>query len=211
MRMLWRRRREPMQALLRAAVSEPEVARAAWADWIADHSLDDVSWEELRLLGAIAGRGELLDVAPAQRPRLDGIRRFIWTRTQLKLAAAVPILRQLAGSGVPFCLLKGTALIAGGHLAAGERFIRDVDVLVPRSRLADAVAILFAAGWTPERYASLEEVFSLGFPRVTRWPFAAATIPTARSTSTSRPSSSTASRRATTRSGRAPSRRGSSA
>jgi len=163
--MRWRRRREPMEALLRAAVSEPEVAREAWAGWIADHSLDDVSWEALRLLGAIAGRAELLDVAPAQRPRLDGIRRFIWTRTQLKLAAALPILRRLGGMGVPFCLLKGAALIAGGHLAAGERFIRDVDVLVPRSRLAEAVAILFAAGWKPERYASLEEVFSLGFPR----------------------------------------------
>ena len=163
--MFWRRRREPMQALLHAAVSEPEVARAAWAEWIAGRSLDDVSWEELRLLGAIAGRGEVLDVAPAQRPRLDGIRRFVWTRTQLKLAAALPILRQLAASGVPCCLLKGAALIAGGHLAAGERFIRDVDLLVPRSRLADAVAVLFAAGWRPERYASLEEVFSLGFPR----------------------------------------------
>ena len=163
--MRWRRRREPMQALLHAAVSEPEVAREAWAGWIAGHSLDDVSWEELRLLGAIAGRRELLDVAPAQRPRLDGVRRFIWTRTQLKLAAALPILRRLGGTGVPFCLLKGAALIAGGHLAAGERFIRDVDVLVPRSRLAEAVAILFAAGWKPEHYASPEEVFSLGFPR----------------------------------------------
>jgi hypothetical protein len=75
------------------------------------------------------------------------------------------VLRRLAEKDVPFCLLKGSALIAGGHLAAGERFIRDVDVLVPRDRLAEAVSICFAVRWKPERYASLEEVFSLGFPR----------------------------------------------
>ena len=163
--MWWRTRREPTETLLRAAVSEPPVAREAWARWIADHSLDDVSWEELRLLGAVAGRGELRDLVPAQRPRLDGIRRFIWTRTQLKLAAALPVLRGLQGMGVPYCLLKGAALIAGGHLAAGERFIRDVDVLVPRSRLAEAVSVLFSSGWRPQRYTSPEEVFSLAFPR----------------------------------------------
>ena len=154
-----------MEALLHAAVSEPEIAREAWGRWILGRSLEDVSWQELRLLGAVAGRAELLGVTPEQRPRLDGIRRFIWTRTQLKMAAALPVLRQLGGRGVPFCLLKGAALIAGGHLAAGERFIRDVDVLVARSRLAEAVEILFSAGWKPEHYASPEEVFSLGFPR----------------------------------------------
>jgi Uncharacterised nucleotidyltransferase len=163
--MRWRRRRDPIDALLQAAVSEPGVAREAWGRWIAGRSLEDVSWEELRLLGAVAGRADLLGVTPAQRPRLDGIRRFIWTFTQMKLAAALPVLRQLAGTGVPVCLLKGAGLIAGGHLAAGERFIRDVDVLVPRSRIAEAVAILLAAGWKAERYDSPEQVFSLGFPR----------------------------------------------
>jgi hypothetical protein len=163
--MRWRRRREPTLDLLHAAVSEPEIARAAWSRWSLGRSLDDVSWKELRLLGAVAGRSQLLEVAPDQRPRLDGIRRFIWTRTQLKLAAALPVLRRLGAADVPFCLLKGAALIAGGHLAAGERFIRDVDVLAPRSRLAEAVEILLAAGWKPEHYASLEEIFSLGFPR----------------------------------------------
>jgi hypothetical protein len=113
----------------------------------------------------VAARSELLEMTPEERPRLEGIRRFIWSSTQLRLAGALPILRRLEEAGVPFCLLKGAALIAGGHLAPGERFIRDVDVLAPRSRLAEAVSILFSAGWKPERYASPEEVFSLGFPR----------------------------------------------
>jgi hypothetical protein len=175
--MRWPRRQDPLQALLLAAVAEPAVARPAWAGWSAGRSLDDVSWQELRLLGAVAARAELLGVAPDARPRLEGIRRFVWTRTQLKLAAALPVLRRLHARGVRFCLLKGAALIAGGHRAPGERFLRDVDVLVPRQALAEAVAILFETGWRPEHYASLEEVFSLGFPRCHALAFRSAAHP----------------------------------
>jgi hypothetical protein len=161
----WRGEGSADALLLHAAVSAPEPARAAWRRWSQSRSLDAVDWKELRLLGAVAARSQLLEMTPEQRPRLAGIRRFIWSSTQLRLAGALPVLRRLEAAGVPFCLLKGAALIAGGHLAPGERFIRDVDVLAPRSRLAEAVAILFDAGWKPERYASVEEVFSLGFPR----------------------------------------------
>lgn len=159
------RRPDPREALLRAAVSRPDCAAQAWTEWIASRSIDEVSWEELRLLGAVAGRIEQLGVGSAERPRLEGIRRFIWTGTQLKIAAALPALKRLAEREIPSCLLKGVALIAGGFLTAGERFVRDVDVLVPRDRIAEAVETLLDAGWKAERYTSLDEIFSLGFPR----------------------------------------------
>ncbi len=159
------RRPDPREALLQAAVSGPDCAAQAWAEWIASHTIDEVSWEELRLLGAIAGRIEELRVGAAERPRLEGIRRFIWAGTQMKIAAALPVLRSWAKREIPFALLKGVALIAGGFLTAGERFVRDVDVLVPRDRIVEAVEALLAAGWKAERYTSLDEIFSLGFPR----------------------------------------------
>ncbi len=158
-------RRDPREALLQAAVSGPVRAAQGWAEWTAGHEIDEVSWDELRLLGAIARRSEELRVGPAERPRLEGIRRFIWAGTQMKIAAALPVLRSLAEKKIPFALLKGVALIAGGFLTPGERFVRDVDILVPRGRLAEAVETLLDAGWQAERYTSLDEIFSLGFPR----------------------------------------------
>jgi hypothetical protein len=157
--------RDPREALLQAAVSGPERAAQGWAEWTAGREIDQVNWDELRLLGAIARRSEELGVGPAERPRLEGIRRFIWAGTQMKIAAALPVLRSLAERKIPFALLKGVALIAGGFLTPGERFVRDVDILVPRGRLAEAVETLLDAGWQAERYGSLDEIFSLGFPR----------------------------------------------
>jgi RNA polymerase-binding protein DksA len=151
--------------LLEAAVSPPDRARDAWLRWAAVRDIEAVRWDELRLLGAVASRADELGVEAALRPRLEGVRRYVWSRTQLKLAAALPVLRRLVGDGVPFALLKGAGLIAAGVLGPGARFIRDVDLLVPREHLGDAVASLFELGWKAGRYGSAEEVFSLGFPR----------------------------------------------
>lgn len=152
--------------LLAAAVARPPHARAAWAAWSAARDIEDISWDELRLLGVVAARRRALAIDDELGPRLDGIRRFIWSSTQFRIAGAMPILRRLAERGVPFCLLKGAALLTGGHLLAGERFMRDVDLLFRREHLAEAVDVLLTMGWRTERIASRQEIFSLAFPRL---------------------------------------------
>ncbi len=55
--------------------------------------------------------------------------------------------RALAPIGIAPVLLKGTAYVAAGLAAARGRSVGDLDILVPRDRLADAEAALLAAGW----------------------------------------------------------------
>jgi hypothetical protein len=53
----------------------------------------------------------------------------------------------LAPLGIPLILLKGTAFAAAGLDAARGRLIGDLDILVPRDRLAEVEAALLGAGW----------------------------------------------------------------
>lgn len=55
--------------------------------------------------------------------------------------------RALAPLGLPVVLLKGAAYVALNLDAATGRMVSDVDILVPRERLADAESALMMAGW----------------------------------------------------------------
>ncbi|MGE0098423.1 MAG: nucleotidyltransferase family protein [Hydrogenophaga sp.] len=59
----------------------------------------------------------------------------------------VEIARALEPAGVPLVLLKGAAYTMAGLKASLGRMVSDVDVLVPRSRLADVESALMMAGW----------------------------------------------------------------
>ncbi|MGE3746056.1 MAG: nucleotidyltransferase family protein [Sphingomonadaceae bacterium] len=55
--------------------------------------------------------------------------------------------RALAPLGIPVVLLKGSAYIAADLQAGEGRFVGDLDILVPRERLADVEHALLGAGW----------------------------------------------------------------
>lgn len=55
--------------------------------------------------------------------------------------------RALAPLQAPVLLLKGGAYIVAGLPAAHGRTLSDIDLLVPRARLAEAESALLAAGW----------------------------------------------------------------
>ncbi len=54
----------------------------------------------------------------------------------------------LAPAGIPLILLKGAAYVVAGLPAAEGRLFADVDILVPRERLADAESALMLTGWS---------------------------------------------------------------
>jgi hypothetical protein len=99
------------------------------------------------LLGSLAFRLADADVPAAVASILEDARRdSAYARTQA-LWEAEMAQRALAPAGVPLILLKGTAY-AAANLPAGEgRSIGDLDILVPRARLAEAEAALLAHGW----------------------------------------------------------------
>lgn len=106
-------------------------------------------------------------VTPALHPRLanknllelfDGdLREYFATITQLNRdrnhrirAQLLELLDHLNAIGIEPVLLKGTAHLAIGlYSDPAERVLADIDLLVPRERLLDAVAALGVSGYKP--------------------------------------------------------------
>ena len=86
----------------------------------------------------VPGRvARLLDVARADAAQAQ--RQALWEAEMAR--------RALAPLGIAPILLKGTAYVAAGLAAARGRSVGDLDILVPRDRLAEVEAALLAAGW----------------------------------------------------------------
>ena len=136
--------------LLRAALISGPQARSAWEEWFSGVELDDLPFDEARLLPrvyanlAAQGRGECLP------PRLRGKYRWVWSANQLRCHAVAPALHSLVDARIPTMLLKGASLLASGRCPWGAREMGDVDILVPTRCEVDAARALDAAGWAAQ-------------------------------------------------------------
>jgi hypothetical protein len=137
-----------LDLLVRAALAPEAEARAAWRRWRAEHDLDTTSWSEVRMLAAVASRIATLEEDADVRPRVEGIRKFLWVHTQMCLEPAGPALAALSEAGIPVLLTKGAARVVAQPASAHERLIRDVDVLVPLASAERALSLLCGTGWT---------------------------------------------------------------
>jgi hypothetical protein len=137
-----------LDLLVRAALAPEAKAREAWRRWRAEHDLDTTSWSEVRMLAAVASRIATLEEVADVRPRVEGIRKFLWVHTQMCLEPAGPALKALSEAGIPVLLTKGAARVVAQPASAHERLIRDVDVLVPLKSAERALALVRGAGWT---------------------------------------------------------------
>lgn len=150
--------------LIGAGLGEDAYAAECWQQWASRRVLDDVSWEEHRLLAHIAPR--LATIAPtcAYRPRVEGLAKADWTRSQLILRASAQAIALLVSYRVDVMLLKGGALQVAVP-GAGVRVSGDLDIMVPRSRFADAIRVLYEAGWRSKdsmEYACARRHFASG-------------------------------------------------
>jgi len=139
--------------------------RPASCDWL--HALREpavvLSWtlpewervirlaRRLRLLGRLgeAVAAEVgLDKLPAQVARhLQSEMRLTRWQTRALVWAAERVATALAQPPYPMVLLKGGAYVAEGLPIGRGRLPSDLDVLVPREHMADAMQRLAAAGW----------------------------------------------------------------
>ena len=67
------------------------------------------------------------------------------------------IARAIAPTGVVPVLLKGSAYVAGGLLPALGRSFGDIDIMVPRARLAEVEAALMAQGWATTHHSKYDQ------------------------------------------------------
>lgn len=144
--------------LLRVLAAGPADAAAAWEQWQATQDLDQVTWRTMRLLAAVIARLDALGLAARDQPRLQGIRRFCWSNGQTKLARALPSLATLQNAGLPVLVLKGAAAIATGDASPADRYVGDIDLLVPPDRADEALDRLAGEGWQPQSGGSIARV-----------------------------------------------------
>ena len=145
--------REPTprdRLLVRAAVLPGTAARAAWDEWFPSVVLDELPFDEARLLPRVFANLSAHGAAGCLPPRLRGKYRWVWTSNQLRCHAVAAALHSLVDAAIPTTLLKGAALLASGQCSWGAREMGDVDVLVPPRREMDAANALGAAGWVAQ-------------------------------------------------------------
>ena len=130
------------------ALQEPEIAvgwsLAQWQDTVRQT-------RRLRLLARLAetlAAADLLRAVPEPAARLLlSERQTSRYRQRLVAWAATRIGRTLQDLGTPLVLLKGSAYQAQRLPIAAGRLPSDLDILVPRGALAQALAALAADGW----------------------------------------------------------------
>ncbi len=154
-------REKSLDLLARAALAPEAEAISAWRAWRKDYDIDNTPWSEVRMLGAVAARIETLEPDASIRPRVLGIRKFLWVHSQMCLNKAISGLAALNNAGIPALLMKGAARIARDPASAQERLIRDVDVLVPLGREQHAFDVLQNDGW-----ALVAEEWQINFRRL---------------------------------------------
>lgn len=92
-------------------------------------------------------RGWMKQVPSGPQQYLSGALRMV-ERQKLVVRWEVNCIRRaLSGLQIPVVLLKGAAYVMAELPPARARVFSDIDIMVPRERLADAEAALFAAGW----------------------------------------------------------------
>lgn len=137
-----------LDLLAQAALAAEEGAKQAWQAWRSQYDIDTTPWSEVRMLGAVAARIDLLEPDCPIRQRILGIRKFLWVQSQFCIRQGLGGLRALNRAGIPVLLLKGAARIARDPSSAQERLIRDVDVLVPLGLAQQAHDCLQVDGWS---------------------------------------------------------------
>ena len=138
----------------------------AQRDWVVEGlrnpqallALDGTQWSLLvrqaraaGLLARIAGRldelGLIAQVPEAPRGHLRAMQHYVAAQHHEVRQEIKAIRRALASVGLPTLLLKGAAYVATDSPAQQGRAFSDVDILVPKPRLAQAESALMLNGW----------------------------------------------------------------
>lgn len=142
----------------RSPISEHDALTPALIDPAGLRTLSAAGWDRLvrqarranllaRLDVLINDHGLAGVVPDAARPYLESARRISArhaTAVHWEVRCLAAALRK---AGVPLVLLKGAAYLVAGLPPSRGRLFSDVDILVPKARLADAEAALMLHGW----------------------------------------------------------------
>ncbi|MFT3810498.1 MAG: nucleotidyltransferase family protein [Micropepsaceae bacterium] len=143
----WTWPRGQLDLLLRAVLTpDADAALAAARQWLDRNEIDSASFREHRLLASLAQRfGTEIADHPAG-PRLAGLARHLWARSQVAQREAAGALAALARD-MPVMLIKGASRSAADPQASRGRIAHDIDILVRDGDMPAALASLLDRGW----------------------------------------------------------------
>jgi hypothetical protein len=129
-------------------------------------TLDIPGWERLvrqarhaDLLARIAALAQRAGIQPppGAAEHLQNIRVLAAAQQAEVRREAHFLAEALAPIGMPVTLLKGAAYLMAGHGAAAGRLFTDVDILVPKSRIAEVEAALMHHGWLTTHHSAYDQ------------------------------------------------------
>ena len=136
--------------LLRAVtLRDVNAAATAWRDFESQADFDNLTWGEFRLVSLAAKRIAQLAPGSPLRPRIAGIERSIWSRSQLAIGETAPALRALQAAAIGMLAIKGASRAASGDPAARGRAVNDIDIVVHPDDMERAFDIVTGNGWVP--------------------------------------------------------------
>jgi len=112
-----------------------------------------------RIASLLDDRALLGDVPPGPRAHLVAARNLTKAQQDEVRREIAHISRALRLLAVPIVLLKGAAYVMNDLPAAAGRMFSDIDVLVPRDRLAEVESSLMLAGWATADLSEYDQLY----------------------------------------------------
>ncbi len=100
-----------------------------------------------RMAERIEAAGRWADVPPEVARHLQAMRLLAGRQHEELRHESAQLLRVFEQAGLPLVLLKGAAYVLQGLRVGEGRMVSDIDILVPRDRLADVESALMLNGW----------------------------------------------------------------
>ena len=138
-----------IQLLQKAEIAPLIEARKAWAQWRNLDRLDDISWQEQKILARMFRRISELDSTYKHLPRIIGFMKSEWARSQVNLKASLVGVDLLLEHDFKLMLFKGLAW-EESQGAKGIRLSGDLDILVPNKDFINALKLLEENNWSTE-------------------------------------------------------------
>ncbi len=140
---------EAQLALLQACLlSDDDASRTAFSKWQRLLPLDFIDGSSLRMLPLLHDRLRRHSPNSPDLPRIAGIARFFWVRSQMLHRDTIELAQLFQRAGIDTILLKGAALCATVS-KIGLRPMSDIDLVVRQRDIDRALDLLAGEGWTP--------------------------------------------------------------
>jgi hypothetical protein len=134
--------------LLKAVLLKDEMAHTAWHQWLShvDFLADSLRGGSYQLLPLLTMNLQASGVDDPLLGRLRGIVRNTWTRNQIQIQNATPVLQALDNNGIRTLLLNRAALILAVYKDFSLCLIDAIDLLVPPEDIDNTQALILDTG-----------------------------------------------------------------